>query len=279
MGNNKPENNVKLRLGTHEFQVQLGNVLKDKVATKYYLVDNNKKEIIVDDDNKFIELNKMKDKKVVVTQIGYSTKDSSKNSITIATMPTNTVEVPKHLPLKIKSLENAFLNLNSDQVLNLDEWDVSNVVVMKEMFFGAANFNQDISKWKTKNVTNMTGLFSGAENFNKPLNLWNVSKVTTMANMFDGASKFNQDLNDWDVSKVINMEEMFRSAESFNGKIGDWNVENVEILDDMFLYATKFQQDLSEWKTKKVKSKRWNFIFNHTYKYKYKVLEAWNKNI
>ncbi len=42
-------------------------------------------------------------------------------------MPKNTVEVPKHLPLKIKSLKNAFLYLNSDKVLNLDNWDVSNV--------------------------------------------------------------------------------------------------------------------------------------------------------
>nr|WP_307927317.1 BspA family leucine-rich repeat surface protein [Mycoplasmopsis bovis] len=133
-------------------------------------------------------------------------------------MPKNTKEVPEHLPLKIKSLKLAFNELNSEEVLNLDKWDVSNVESMETMFFDAKKFNQDISKWKTKNVTNMTGLFSGAHNFNKPLNLWNVSKVTTMTNMFDGASKFNQDLNDWDVSKVINMEEMFRSAESFNGK-------------------------------------------------------------
>ncbi len=39
------------------------------------------------------------------------------------TMPKNTVEVPKHLPLKIKSLKNAFLYLNSDKVLNLDNWE------------------------------------------------------------------------------------------------------------------------------------------------------------
>ncbi len=272
-------NKIKLQLGSQKFVAQLGIVLEDAVRTKYY-IENNKEKIITDPDGKFSSL-KDKNQNVVITQIGYSLKDKSSKRekvIEIHKMPKNTKEVPEHLPLKIKSLKLAFNELNSEEVLNLDKWDVSNVESMETMFFDAKKFNQDISKWKTKNVTNMTGLFSGAHNFNKPLNLWNVSKVTTMTNMFDGASKFNQDLNDWDVSKVINMEEMFRSAESFNGKIGDWNVENVETLDDMFLYATKFQQDLSEWKTKKVKSKRWDFIFNHTYEYKSKVLKAWMEN-
>ncbi|UOE64847.1 DUF285 domain-containing protein [Mycoplasmopsis bovis] len=220
-------------------------------------------------------INKTNDK-IFVKQIGYS-EDASKNRITIATMPKNTVEVPKHLPLKIKSLENAFLELKSDQVLNLDKWDVSNVINMGSMFFGASKFNQDISKWKTENVTNMSALFSGAENFDKPLNSWNVSKVTAMHHMFNGAYKFNQDLNNWNVSNVVIMEEMFNSAKSFNGKIDDWNVENVTNLDDMFIYADNFQRNLSKWKTKKVKTSRWDLIFSHAYKYKQIVLNAWKK--
>nr|WP_277735215.1 BspA family leucine-rich repeat surface protein [Mycoplasmopsis bovis] len=114
----------------------------------------------------------MASQNVVITQIGYE------KVIEIDNMPKNTIEVPKHLPLKIKSLKNAFLDLNSDKVLDLDKWNVSNVTNMHTMFFEAKKFNQDISKWNTENVTNMIALFSGAENFDKPLNSWNVSKVT-----------------------------------------------------------------------------------------------------
>jgi surface protein len=48
---------------------------------------------------------------------------------------------------------------------------------MKEMFYGAHAFNQDISGW-------------------------DVSKVTDMSSMFYNAAKFDQDISNWDVSKL-----------------------------------------------------------------------------
>ncbi len=272
---NGGKNKIKLKLGSHTFEVSLGSVHKDKVVTKYAIKDSNS-IITISSDNKFDNLNKTEDK-IFVKQIGYS-KNSSKNSIIIATMPKNTVEVPKHLPLKIKSLENAFLELKSDQVLNLDKWDVSKVTNMYQMFFSASKFNQDISEWNTENVTNMSALFSGAENFDKPLNSWNVSKVTNMYQMFDGAHKFNQDLNEWNVSNVTNMEEMFRDATNFNGKIDNWNVVKVTGLFWMFVRATKFSQDLSNWKIKNNVLQKSKNIFDNTYKYKNEVLKAWENN-
>ncbi|MFZ8241394.1 BspA family leucine-rich repeat surface protein [Mycoplasmopsis bovis] len=273
---NGGKNKIKLKLGSYTFEVSLGKVYKDKVVTKYAINDSNS-TIKISSDNKFDDINNTDDK-IFVKQIGYSI-DSSKNRITISTMPKNTVEVPKHLPLKIKSLKNAFLYLNSDKVLNLDNWNVSNVINMSTMFFSATKFNQDISKWNTKNVTNMIALFSGAENFDKPLNSWNVSKVTDMYQMFFGAHKFNQDLNEWNVSNVTNMEEMFLDATNFNGKIENWNVENVTELFRMFVGATKFSQDLSGWRIKNAAIKKISDnVFNHNYEYKNKVLDAWRKN-
>ncbi len=269
------KNKIKLKLGSYTFEVSLGKVYKDKVVTKYAINDSNS-AIKTSLNNNFDNINNT-DGKIFVKQIGYS-KDSSRNRIIIATMPKNTVEVPKHLPLKIKSLENAFLYLNSDKVLNLDNWNVFNVINMSSMFFGAKNFNQDISRWNTENVANMIALFSGAENFNQSLNLWNVSKVINMSEMFDEAKKFNQNLNKWDVSNVIDMESMFRNAKSFNGKIDNWNVQNVDSLSQMFLYAISFQQDLSKWRIKKDVSKRSRHIFDSTYKFSSQVLEAWKKN-
>ncbi|MBT1418638.1 BspA family leucine-rich repeat surface protein [Mycoplasma bovis] len=275
VGNNKPENNVKLRLGIHEFEVQLGNVLNDRVATKYY-IENNKGNIITVSDGKFSSLNN-NNNKVVITQIGYSLEKYI-NRIEIDNMPKNTKEVPKHLPLKIKSLRHAFKNLNLEKVLNLDEWDVSNVESMELMFYDAKEFNQDISKWNTKNVKNMLSLFAGAEKFNQPLNSWNVSNVSQMSEMFHDAKKFNQDLDKWDVSNVVDMESMFKGANSFNGKIENWNVQKVGNIAELFLYAYAFSKDLSKWRIKKDVAAKPSNIFEPNYKYKQIVLNAWNKN-
>ncbi len=280
-GENNPENKVKLRLGTHEFDVQLGKVLKDRVATKYY-IENNKGNIITVPDGKFSNLQD-NEQNVIITQIGYSLKSkeyfNNEKVIEIDNMPKNTKEVPKHLPLKISSLKFAFKDFKFEKVLNLDKWDVSNVELMNQMFYEAKEFNQNISKWNTRNVKNMLGLFTSAEKFNQPLNSWNVSNVKQMAYMFQEATSFNRDLDEWDVSNVVDMEGMFHSARSFNGKIGKWNVNNVEKLSDMFLYAPNFQQNLSQWRIKKDAIARVNNIFDSQYRHKSEVLEAWNKNI
>ncbi|UOC57310.1 variable surface lipoprotein [Mycoplasmopsis bovis] len=120
VGNNKPENNVKLRLGIHEFEVQLGKVLKDRVATKYY-IENNKGNIITVPDGKFSNLQD-NEQNVIITQIGYSlkSKEYSNNEkvIEIDNMPKNTKEVPKHLPLKISSLKFAFKDFKFEKVIH-----------------------------------------------------------------------------------------------------------------------------------------------------------------
>ncbi len=280
VGNNKPENNVKLRLGIHEFEVQLGKVLKDRVATKYY-IENNKGNIITVPDGKFSNLQD-NEQNVIITQIGYSlkSKEYSNNEkvIEIDNMPKNTKEVPKHLPLKISSLKFAFKDFKFEKVLNLDKWDVSNVELMNQMFYDAKEFNQDISKWNTKNVKNMLSLFAGAEKFNQPLNSWNVSNVSQMSEMFHDAKKFNQDLDKWDVSNVVDMESMFKGANSFNGKIENWNVQKVGNIAELFLYAYAFSKDLSKWRIKKDVVAKPSNIFEPNYKYKQIVLNAWNKN-
>ncbi|WP_143823080.1 BspA family leucine-rich repeat surface protein [Mycoplasmopsis bovis] len=276
VGENDPENKVKLRLGTYEFEVQLGKVLKDRVATKYY-IENDKEKIIEDTDGKFSNLEN-NEQNVVITQIGYSLKSkeysTNEKVIEIDNMPKNTKRVPKHLPLKIKSLKHAFKDFKFEEVSNLDKWNVSNVELMNLMFYDAEKFNQDISSWDTKNVRNMLYLFYGAKNFNKPLNSWNVSNVRQMSGMFYDAISFNQNLNDWNVSNVIDMEEMFQGAISFNGKIDDWNVNNVERLSNMFLYAHAFSHNLSKWKINKEALNSTN-IFNHNYIHKNEVYKSW----
>ena len=72
-------------------------------------------------------------------------------------------------------------------------WDVSNVVDMKEMFYGS-DIDQNLKPWNVKKVLNMEMMFYGAKYFNQDLSIWNVENVENCSNFFDGATK-------WDLPK------------------------------------------------------------------------------
>ena len=46
--------------------------------------------------------------------------------------------------------------------IHIAEWDVSRVEDMEDMFYGASQFNADLSKWDTSRVTTMYKMFSNA---------------------------------------------------------------------------------------------------------------------
>ena len=61
----------------------------------------------------------------------------------------------------------------------------------------------EINNWDVSNVTDMTQMFYNAESFNQPLNNWNVSNVTNMEDMFYDAISFDLPLHapsSWDSS-------------------------------------------------------------------------------
>ena len=45
-------------------------------------------------------------------------------------------------------------------------------------------FNQPLNNWDVSNVRDMINMFNGASSFNQPLNNWNVSNVKEMGYMF-----------------------------------------------------------------------------------------------
>jgi surface protein len=73
-----------------------------------------------------------------------------------------------------------------------------------------------IEEWDVSEVTNMHDLFGGMVNFNDDISKWDVSGVTVMKGMFNDASSFNQDIGQWDVSKVVNMRGIFNDVVFFN---------------------------------------------------------------
>ena len=123
----------------------------------------------------------------------------------------------------------------------------SGITDMRDMFFLAADFNEDIASWDTSSVTTMQRTFDGAASFDQPIGAWDTSNVTDMRDTFYAAVSFNEPIGDWDTSNVTSMSDMFSGAESFDQDIGDWNTSSVTSMFTMFFGAVRFDQDLSRW--------------------------------
>lgn len=140
------------------------------------------------------------------------------------------------------------------QFEGIEDWDVSNVTNMEDMFCRSNYFNRDIGKWDVSKVTNMRSMFDCCHNFNKNIGKWDVSKVTDMYGMFSVCYDFNQPLNNWDVSNVIDMRWMFINCHAFNQPLDKWNVSNVTKVEGMFKSAKSFNQNISKWNIKRARN-------------------------
>lgn len=149
---------------------------------------------------------------------------------------------------KVQKLSYMFSGCKSlNKIAKINNWPVSSVTDMSNMFYDANTFNQYIGDWDVSLVKNMDGIFSNAKSFNQDLSKWNVSNVSVMRNMFLRATSFNQNIGKWDVSNVADMSQMFAFAESFNQNIGGWDVSNVINMGYLFSNAISFNQDIGRW--------------------------------
>jgi surface protein len=138
----------------------------------------------------------------------------------------------------------------------IDNWDVSNVTDMSNMF-ETAIFNQPIGNWDVSSVTNMSYMFEHYSAFNQDIGNWDVSSVTDMSYMFEEAI-FNQPIGDWDVSSVTNMRNMFYNS-AFNQDIGNWDASSVTNMFLMFADGSQFNQPIGDWDVSNVTDMRYMF--------------------
>ncbi len=127
--------------------------------------------------------------KTVVLEIGYNKYGQ------IEQFDRNVKKVPEVLPEEVISLYSAFNSNENETIENIDKWDTSNIENMSQMFFGAKNFNTDISNWKTDKVKNMSYMFFAAKKFSKNLDKWNTANVENMNRMFQEAEAFNGNIS------------------------------------------------------------------------------------
>ena len=106
--------------------------------------------------------------------------------------------------------------LVDDSKVNLGEINTSLITDMSELFVGSDRKDfSGIETWDVSNVLDMSCMFYGADSFNQSLDNWNVSKVKDMSSMFCKAKSFNQPLDNWDVSKVRDMKFLLDGTKSF----------------------------------------------------------------
>ena len=152
---------------------------------------------------------------------------------------------------RVTNMEELFRNRRTfDEPLN--NWDVSNVTNMQYMFRECVKFNQPLNNWNVQNVTTMKKMFENCNKFNQPLNNWNIQNVNNMEGMFDHCTNFNQPLNNWDVQNVTDITHMFAGCTNFNQPLNNWNVENIDNMAGMFEYCKNFNQPLNNWNVSNV---------------------------
>lgn len=102
-----------------------------------------------------------------------------------------------------QDLSFAFSHSGVSFIPNINDWDVSNVTDLSNLFEQVLGFNQSLSNWDVSNVTDMSFMFDGATSFNQSLNIWDVSSLQYFDYMFRDAGNFNQDFSSWNLNSFI----------------------------------------------------------------------------
>jgi hypothetical protein len=148
----------------------------------------------------------------------------------------------------LTSLAYAFYNcINLNMVPTNFGTGNDNITNMTSTFYGATNFNQNISEWNFANVTDFSNMFYNATSFNNGAisgtsNTWSLTLSTNpinMQNMFVNAVDFNSNISAWNTSTVTSMQNMFVNASSFNKNLGSWDVSNCN-MQNMFVDIRTF---------------------------------------
>jgi hypothetical protein len=149
----------------------------------------------------------------------------------------------------------SYMFYNNQTALELNSWDVSNVVNMVGTFSCNANLltctNPYIENWNVSAVEDMSYLFSGNVSFNRSLANWDTRSVVNF-NYFLSLHRDEQGLffippglQNFDTSNAQSMEFMF-SSRRINYSLGVWDVSKVTSMRSMFSMS-QLQNDLADW--------------------------------
>ena len=96
--------------------------------------------------------------------------------------------------------------------INLNNFDTSNVTIMRNMFSGTGIRELDLTSFNTSKVTDMSGMFATSRCSVINLSSFDTSKVTDMSSMFASSSITSIDLSSFKTTSLINMSTMFAAT-------------------------------------------------------------------
>ena len=152
---------------------------------------------------------------------------------------------------------------NLTYIDDINNWDVSNVVLMYQMFNGCDSFSYvDLSNWNAPKVTNLSEMFNSCDKLvDVKLGTFG-DKLIYMNYLFAYCNNLKSvDVSKIDTSNVMYMNHMFYECkELLNLDLSTFNTSNLYYVYDMFNGCTNLQTlNVTGWDISKVKDCKYMF--------------------
>ena len=243
--------------------------------TIYYLNQFKADDSILNELNKIIECNNIKDKfnnifniytKMNIDEINIIYKVTNKevklfNESFKKKNKNNCKLIINEKEQELKEKYNFGLFSSKKDTLKIKLKGITNIINAADIFDNCKSLLSlpDIYNWDTSNITNMAWMFSNCSLLSLPnISKWNISNVTNMNHMFYGCSLLESlpDISEWDTSNVKDMSHLFRNCKKLSSlpDISKWNTSNVTNISYMFYGCSALSSlpEISKWDTSKV---------------------------
>ena len=153
------------------------------------------------------------------------------------------------------------------EIVGIENMDVSHVVDMTCMFYGAGHMMYyDIGGWDVSNVVSMNHMFCDNRELRVlDLSKWDVSSVKTMYSMFDDNVMLTTigDVSHWNTSSLIDAGGWLNGCHAFVGDdtgtldLSGWDTSKLQCAGEMFYYTSIRTIDISGWTFDAITNDRW----------------------
>lgn len=149
------------------------------------------------------------------------------------------IDVSSFNTSKVTDMSYIFFNCPIlETITGLNNWDTSNVINMKFMFYLCYKLSElNLSSWNTNKVTKMGSMFNGCESLTSlNLNNFNTDNATEMSSMFcDCLNLISLSINNFNASNASSLYEMFANCKNLTSlDMCSFNIGDSTVTDYMF---------------------------------------------